>query len=184
MSDDQSKDQDFVEVMESPVVVSYNFSAGYSTSKFLRGTKEGKVIGQRSSITGKVTVPPRGSDPETGTPTTEEVELGHTGTVISFTVVHIPIPNNPIQPPYIIANILLDGADQTFIQLVSECDNSQVQMGTRLEAVWKDESEWVYSAENIKYFRPIDEPLMDIDKLKTDRLAEAAAWVKAQGGDK
>lgn len=175
-------DKDFVEVMESPVVLSYNFSAGFATAKFLRHAKKGKLVGQRSSVTGKVTIPPRGADPETGTPTTEEVELAQTGTVISFTVVHLPIPNNPIQPPYIIANILLDGADQTFIHLVSECDNDAVEMGTRLQAVWKDESEWEYSAENIKYFRPIDEPVMDIDKLKADRLAEAAAWVKAKGG--
>jgi hypothetical protein len=159
-------------------VLDYNFSAGRATSKFLRGCKEGKILGQRSSVTGKVIVPPRGSDPETGTPTTEEVELSHKGTVISFTVVHIPIPNNPIQPPYIIANIVLDGSDQTFIHLVSECNNDEIQIGTRLEAVWKDQSEWDYSLENIKYFKPSNEPAIDVDKLKADRLAEAAKHAK------
>ena len=174
--------KDFVEIMESPIVLKYNFSAGRATSKFLRSTKEGKLVGQRSPKTGKIIIPPRGSDPETGTATVEEVELSDKGTVISFTIVHIPIPNNPIQPPYIIANLVLDGADQTFIHLVSECNNEDIQIGTRLEAVWKDKSEWDYSLENIKYFRPIDEPPADIDKLKAERLAEAAEWVKKQGG--
>ena len=182
MSEDNSQDQDSVEIMESPIVLTYNFSAGRATSNFLREMKKGNLYGQRSSKPGKVIIPPRGSDPETGTATHEEVELSNKGTVISFTIVHIPIPNNPIQPPYIIANIVLDGADQTFIHLVSECENDQIQQGTRLEAVWKDESEWDYTFENIKYFRPIDEPIVDIDELKAKRLAEAEAWVKANGG--
>ena len=178
---EQKKTDDFVKVMESPIVLKYNFSAGYATSKFLRGCKEGKIIGQRSSVTGKVIVPPRGSDPETGTPTVEEVELGNKATVISFTIVHIPIPNNPIQPPYIIANMVLDNSDQTFIHLISECDNSSVQMGTRVEAIWKDKAAWDYTFENIKYFRPINEPVVDIDKLKAARLAEAAKHANKGG---
>jgi len=172
------KISDFVEVMESPVVLTYNFSAGYATTKFLRGCKEGKLIGQRSPFTGKVIAPPRGSCPESGVPTTDEVELKDTGTVMSFTIVHIPIPNNPIQPPYIIANIVLDGCDQTFIHLVSECNNADIQIGSRLKAVWKDKSEWDYSLENIKYFKPLNEPAIDVDKLRADRLAEAKKHVK------
>jgi uncharacterized OB-fold protein len=169
---------DFVEIMESPIVLDYNFSAGRATSKFLREVKKGRLVGQRSSVTGKVIVPPRGADPETGTPTEEEVVLTDKATVISFTIVHIPIPNNPIQPPYIIANLVLDDSDQTFIHLISDCDNNAIQMGSRVQAVWKDESEWDYTLENIKYFRPTDEPVVDIDQLRSDRLAEAAKHAK------
>ena len=182
MSDDnKSEDKGFVEVMESPVVLSYDFSAGRATSRFLREMKEGRIVGQRSPVTGKIIIPPRGADPETGTPTGDDVELSQKGTVISFTIVHLPIPGNPIQPPYIIANMVLDGSDQTFIHLVSECDNDTIQMGSRVEAVWKDQSEWDYSFENIKYFRPIDEPLMDIDQLQEERQAAAADWVWTHG---
>jgi uncharacterized OB-fold protein len=184
MSDEKvSDDKGFVKMITSPIVLSYDFSAGSATSRFLREMKNGRIFGQRSSATGKIIIPPRGSDPETGTPTTLDVELSQRGTVISFTVVHLPIPGNPIEPPYIIANIVLDGADQSFIQLVSECDNDSVQMGSRVEAVWKDQAEWDYSFENIKYFRPIDEPLMDIDRLRAERQAAAAAWVDANGSE-
>jgi len=176
------KVSDFVEVMESPVELRFDFSAGYATAKFLRGCKEGKLIGQRSPATGKVIAPPRGSCPESGMPTIEEVELKDTGTVISFTIVHIPIPNNPIQPPYIIANIVLDGCDQTFIHLISECNNADITIGTRLKAVWKDKSEWDYTLENIKYFKPSGEAAIDVDKLRSDRLAEAKNHI--QGGAK
>lgn len=178
----EKKISDTVEVMESPVVLYYNFSAGYATSKFLRGCKEGKLIGQRSPGTGKVTAPPRGACPETGVPTVDEVQLKDTGTVMSFTIVHIPIPNNPIQPPYIIANLVLDECDQTFIHLISECNNADIQIGTRVKAVWKDKSEWDYTLENIKYFKPTGEAAIDVDKLKASRLAEAKKHIK--GGAK
>ena len=176
MSD--KKVSDFVEVMESPIVLRYDFSAGYATSKFLRCCKEGKLIGQRSPVTGKVIAPPRGSCPESGVPTVDEVELKDSGTVISFTIVHIPIPNNPIQPPYIIANIVLDNCDQSFIHLISECNNADVKIGTRVKAVWKDKSEWDYSLENIKYFKPTNEAAIDVDKLRAERLAEAQKHIK------
>ncbi|MCB1615229.1 MAG: hypothetical protein KDI30_04370, partial [Pseudomonadales bacterium] len=92
-------DEGPVEIIESPISLTYNFSAGHATSKFLKAIKEARLVGQRSPITGKITVPPRGSDPETGVATVDEVELSDVATVISFTIVYIPIPNNPIQPP-------------------------------------------------------------------------------------
>lgn len=165
-----SDEKPMVEGFEAPISLHYTFAAGHTISKFLRSMKEGKIVGQRSPKTGKVIVPPRGSCPETGTPTTEEVTLPDTGTVITFTVIHIPIPNNPIKPPFIVANICLDESDQTFIHLVSDCNNDDVKIGTRVKAVWKDKSEWDYSMDNIQYFKPLDEAPVDIEKLKAERL--------------
>ena len=134
-----SEEKQMVEGFESPIELTYNFAAGEATAKFLRQIKKGKIVGQRSDVTGYVSVPPRGACPISGTPMTEEVELPETGTVISFTIVHIPIPNAPVKPPFIVANIVLDECDQTFIHLVSECDNEKLQIGERVKAVWKDE---------------------------------------------
>lgn len=160
-----------VEIIESPIYMDYTFAAGRATSRFLRSIKEGKLVGQRSPKTGKVIVPPRGSDPETGVPTVEEVQLPETATVITFTVVYIPIPNSKVQPPFIVANLVLDDSDQTFIHLVSGCDNKDVKIGTRVKAVWKDKSEWDYGLDNIAYFQPIEgEAPVDIDELKAQRL--------------
>ena len=52
--------------------------------------------------------------PGCGVATEEELELPDTGAVESFTIVHIPIPGNPIVPPYVCAMIRLDGADISF----------------------------------------------------------------------
>ena len=173
-----------IELIECPVVLDYNFSAGAAPTRFLRGMKQGKLTGQRSPLTGKVIVPPRGACPESGLPTTEEVPLPDTATVITFTIVYLPIPTSKLDPPFIVANLVLDGSDQTFIHLVSGCANEDVKIGMRVKAVWKDKSEWDYSMDNIAYFEPTGEPPVDIEALKAKRLEEAKRHVTAKGGNK
>lgn len=167
---------DKVEGFESPINLKYTFAAGAATTKFLNAIQQGRIVGQRSSVTGFVSVPPRGACPISGTPMTEEVNLPETGTVISYTIVHIPIPNAPVQPPFVVANIVLDDSDQTFIHLVSECDNEKLAIGERVKAVWKDQSEWGLSLENIKYFVPTGEGAVDIAELKAQRLQATESY--------
>lgn len=174
-----SEEKKMVEGFESPIELKYTFAAGAATSKFLREIKKGRIVGQRSEVTGFVSVPPRGACPISGTPMTEEVELPETGTVVSFTIVHIPIPNAPVEPPFVVANIVLDESDQTFIHLVSECDNDKLRIGERVKAVWKDESEWDLTLENIKYFVPTGEDAVDIQALKAKRLKETEKYRNA-----
>lgn len=174
-----SEEKPMIEGFESPINLKYSFAAGHATSKFLRSIREGRIVGQRSNVTGFVSVPPRGACPISGTPMTEEVELPETGTVVSFTIVHIPIPNAPVKPPFIVANIVLDESDQTFIHLVSECDNEKLQIGERVKAVWKDESEWDLTLENIKYFVPTGEEPVDLKALKAQRLKETEKYRNA-----
>jgi uncharacterized OB-fold protein len=181
MSVDKSavSDKDLVEGFESPINLKYSFAAGAATAKFLREIKKGRIVGQRSAVTGYVSVPPRGACPISSTPTVEEVVLPETGTILSFTIVHIPIPNAPIQPPFVIANIVLDESDQTFIHLVSECDNESLEIGQRVKALWKPEEEWGLTSENIKYFVPLDEPITDVAELKAKRMAETEKYRNA-----
>ena len=169
-----SEEKALIEGFESPIELKYSFAAGAATTVFLNEIKQGRIIGQRSSVTGLVSVPPRGACPISGTPMTEVVQLPETGTVISFTIVHIPIPNAPVKPPFVVANIVLDEADQTFIHLISECDNDKLRIGERVKAVWKDQADWSLSIENIKYFVPTGEEPVDIVALKQQRLAAAA----------
>lgn len=174
-----------VEGFNSPINLKYTFAAGAATSKFLNEIKRGNIVGQRSDVTGFVSVPPRGACPISGTPMSEEVKLPETGTVISFTIVHIPIPNAPVQPPFVVANIVLDQSDQTFIHLVSECDNDKLAIGERVKAVWKEESEWGLTLENIKYFVPTGEGAIDINALKEQRMKETQSYrTKQMEGDR
>ena len=153
-----SEEQDMITGIETPIYLQYNFTAGKAPARFLSQVKKGVLTGQRCPRCANVYIPPRGSCAACGVATKEEVALPNKATVQSFTIVAIPIPNNPIQPPYVIANLVVDGANLSFIHLMSECVNEEVHIGQRVEAVWKPEEEWGYAMDNIRYFKPLDEP--------------------------
>jgi len=149
---------DDVTIAITPINLAYMHSASHEESRFLRAVKEGRVVGQRCPKCHKVYIPPRGACPEDGVPTTDEVELADKGTVTTFCVVNVPFLGQSIEPPYVSAYVLLDGADIAFQHLILECDASEVRMGMRVEAVWKPREEWRYSLENVSHFRPTGEP--------------------------
>lgn len=150
----------------SPVNLEYMYAASPEESKFFRGLAEGRLVGQRCPKCQKVYVPPRGACPVDGVPTTDEVELPDRGTVTTFCIVNVPFQGQKIEPPYVSAYVLLDGADIAFLHLILECEASEVRMGMRVEAVWKPREEWTTDLNNIKYFRPTGEPDADYDTYK------------------
>ena len=160
-----SAEEEAVTGIEAPIYLKYRFTAGKAPARFLSRVREGVLTGQRCPKCSNVYIPPRGSCPACGIPTEEEVVLPDKGTVQSFTVVAIPIPNNPIQPPFIVANLVLDGANISFIHLMSECVNEEVHIGQRVQAVWKPQEEWTWSMDNIRYFRPIEEPDVPVEMI-------------------
>jgi uncharacterized protein len=157
---------DGVTILETPIHVDYRFTAGLAQSRFLKGLTEGRFLGQRCPRCGKVYVPPRGSCPTDGVPTTDEVELGNTGTVTTYCVVNVPFQGQAIEIPYICAQVLLDGANIAFMALIQEIPADQVRMGLRVEAVWVPPEELGPSMASVRYFRPTGEPDADYDSYK------------------
>jgi uncharacterized protein len=147
-----------VTMITTPVRLRYQHSASAEESRYLRGLKDGKIVGQRCPACGKVYVPPRGACPTDGVPTTTDVELPDVGTVTTFCVVNVPFQGQRIPSPYVAASVLLDGADIAFQHLILGCDPADVRMGLRVRAVWKPREEWGTTAENISHFEPTGEP--------------------------
>ena len=145
---------DPVRSIQTPISLEYRYTPGLAASRFLRAVAEGRLIGQRCPVCGKVYVPPRGSCPTDGVPTGEEVELPDRGTITTFCVVNVPFAGHTIEMPYVAASILLDGADIAFQHLVQEVPADRVHIGMRVEAVWRPREEWVPGLENIRHFRP------------------------------
>lgn len=141
----------------TPTRLEYDYSPGEAATRFLRHVEKGRYVGQRCPKCKKVYVPPRGSCPTCGVATEEEVELANTGTISTFCVVNIPFAGQAVECPYVSATIKLDGADIGFYHLIQEVPYDQVHIGMRVEAVWKERSEWRPTTESIKYFRPIEE---------------------------
>ncbi len=142
----------------TPIHLVYEVGAGRAQSAFLRGMMEHRLLGQRCSGCHKVYVPPRGCCPTCGITTEDEVEVAHDGTVTTFCVVNIPFEGQLIDPPYICAAVLLDGADTPLFHLVGGCPVDEVRMGSRVRAVWVDDDAMAPTLESIRYFEPNGEP--------------------------
>ncbi len=161
-----SEDGDAVTGIVSPVNLAYDYAASPEESAFFRGLAEGRLLGQRCPKCHKVYVPPRGACPVDGVPTTDEVELPDHGTVTTFCIVNVPFLGQKIEPPYVSAYVLLDGADIAFLHLILGVDADEVRMGMRVKAVWKPRDEWGTTIENISHFEPTGEPDADYESYK------------------
>ena len=150
----------------TPVSLDYDYAASPEESLFYRGLNEGRIMGQRCPTCEKVYIPPRSACPVDGTPTAEEIELSHTGTVTTFCIVNVPFLGQKITPPYVSAYVLLDGADIAVLHLILGMPADEVRMGMRVKAVWKPNDEWTFSLENIDHFEPTGEPDADYDTYK------------------
>ena len=161
-----NQEQEPIELLRLPISLEYLYSAGQSASRFLRGIKEGKLLGQRCPVSGKVYFPSRGSSPKHGVPFEGDVvELPDTGTLVTYAIVRVPSENIPLELPYIAVQVLLDGAD-TVLMHVLKCDLDEVRMGMRVKATWKPKEEWDTSVGNILYFEPTGEPDADYETYK------------------
>ena len=109
--------------------------------RFAKGLLEGRIIGQKSPISGKVYVPGRGYDnlERVLLHESDEVVVADKGAVTSFTVI------TPVQyygqketEPYIRCSIILDGADSPIIGVdIRDIPVDQFRIGMRLGAHWK-----------------------------------------------
>ncbi len=150
----------------TPVNLDYVYAASPEESDFFNALAEGRILGQRCPVCQKVYVPPRGACPVDGVPTTDEIELPDRGTITTFCIVNVPFLGQRIEPPYVSAYVLLDGADIAIQHLVQEIPADEVRMGMRVEAVWKPRDEWGTSIENISHFRPTGEDDADYETYR------------------
>lgn len=145
--------------LRQPIAVQYEWSAGPNATSHLSGLMEGRLIGKRCPSCSLVYFPPRnGVCPKCAAILGDDVEVGPKGTITTFCIVNVPFLGQKVKIPYVAAQIMLDGADISMQHLVQECEAHDVRIGMRVEAVWKDRSEWGPTLESIAHFRPTGEP--------------------------
>ena len=154
-----------VTYIKTPIAIHYDYSIGVGSSTFMRAIREGRILGSRCPDTGKVYVPPRLTSVETASPMSELVELPDRGVVYTYCIVNIKFYDQVLEIPYAYAYIVLDGADSAIMHLIQECPVEDIRPGMRVQAVWKDPSEWTESMENIRYFKPTGEADLPIDTI-------------------
>lgn len=150
----------------TPIRLDYRYTPGTESSSFLRGMKEGKLLGRRCPSCHKVYFPARAVCSMCGEAFTETVEVKDTGTMVTFAVVNVNFANRVIDLPYVTAEVVFDGADTTSMVLLSGVAPEEARMGMRVKAHWVPESEWDYSLANIDYVEPLDEPDAPYESFK------------------
>jgi uncharacterized OB-fold protein len=87
------------------------------------------------------------------------VEVGQAGTVRAMSVIHLEFVGQKQPPPYIYAEIMLDGATTRLIHNVAGIDMTKakdlVKPGTRVRAVWRETR--TGSLDDISHFELIDQ---------------------------
>lgn len=144
-----------------------------SRASYAQGLLDGKFIGQRSPITGKVSIPSKGYDNVSSIMLGPEhyVELGSTGTAVSYTVITpIQYQGQTKTEPYVSAVIFLDGADQPLAQQeITGIPISEFRVGMRLRAIFKPSEQrsvasvcnswaWCTTGDVIERWEPTGEP--------------------------
>jgi uncharacterized OB-fold protein len=162
-----------VEISTHLISLPYNDTLYPHNARYAQGLLDGKFIGQRSPVSGKVSLPSKGYDPIARVMMTQanDVELAHTGTVVSYTVVTpLEYLGQKETEPYLSATILLDGADQTLPQQdIRNIPTDQFRVGMRLRAIFKPPAErnvdavdndWMYPTigDVVEHWEPTGEP--------------------------
>jgi len=142
------------------VVLPYNWALGQTWSRFFDALKEEKILGTRCRSCLKVLVPARSFCPGCYKDMEEWVEVGQEGSVETWCLVNYRYPGQTLEPPYVIAQIRLDGASCGFTHLVGGFDltrpdevRQRMRRGMRVRAVWREEKRG--DIHDIAYFRPL-----------------------------
>jgi uncharacterized OB-fold protein len=119
-----------------------------------------RIMGVRSSDGEGALLPPREIDDLSHKPTGTWLEVKQTGTVLAMSIIYLEFVGQKQPPPYIYAEIKLDGASTRLIHSVAGIDMSRakelVKPGTRVRAVWRDTR--TGSLEDISHFELLDPP--------------------------
>jgi uncharacterized protein len=140
--------------VDGQVDIHYRYSYGEHYDRFYREMRDNRrIMAVKCAKCGAVLLPPRPYCGFCYTPVEDWVEVSDKGTLMTYTVVHLPFIGQPTEPPYTYAFIMLDGADVQFPHILGEVDEKDVRVGMRLEAVWAEERKG--TLHDIKYFRPV-----------------------------
>lgn len=134
----------------------YKRSLGPVIGAFMTGLASQRLLGIRNGA--QVMCPPLEWDPRTGTELQHDalVEVGPAGTVVSWTWVPKPSAQHPLDRPFALALIRLDGADTCLTHAVDAGSLDAMSTGMRVAPRWRPER--VGHITDIEAFVPGEQP--------------------------
>ena len=140
MSDTRTEPKKENMVMEHLVSLTYRERLTPNLNRFVDELLEGRIVGHKCPVCGRVYVPPKGYCPldVVATGPENEVAVSDTGTVSGFTIVTpVAYYGQKETQPFVYASVLLDGADSPLGgQDIVGIPHDQLQAGLRVKAIW------------------------------------------------
>lgn len=119
----------------------------------------GRIVGIRCTKCHSVLLPPRELCDVCYVPTGTWAEIADKGVLQAFSIIHLKFIGQTREPPYVYAEIILDGASTKIIHILDGVDIAaaprDLKPGMRVKAVWKAERKG--SLSDISHFE-LDEP--------------------------
>jgi uncharacterized OB-fold protein len=141
MTDAKAPEADGAVMMDRFVTITYHDQLPPATVRFAKALVDGRILGQKCPVCGRVFVPPKGYCPLDVVILGEqhELEVSDKGTVTGFTIVApVRYYGQTKTEPFVYASVLLDGASGTIGgQNITGLPSDQVRAGLRVRAVWK-----------------------------------------------
>lgn len=144
---------DAVRLWPGSIPVSHRYTAGLAGERFFRAlAEEGVFVASRCARCSVVSCPPAAFCERCLDAVYEELEVGPSGTLESFTVVRIGLDGEPLAAPVVVGLIRLDGADTCLVHRVAG-DPAALTVGIALEAVLRDPGVRTGSLDDVEHFR-------------------------------
>ena len=151
---DKPAHPDAVRLWPGSIPMSYRYTAGLAGERFFRALAErGVFLATRCPRCSVVSCPPVAFCERCLEATEEEVEVGPSGTLASFTVVRIGFDGEPLAAPVAVGLIRLDGADTCLVHRVAG-DPTALSVGMGVVAVLRDPGARTGSLDDVEHFRP------------------------------
>lgn len=120
-----------------------------------------RILGVQCPSCGSVLLPPREFCDACFQRTGQWVDVADTGVLQAFSVIHLEFVGQVRKPPYIYAEIVLDGSATRLIHTIEgispEEAREKLKPGMRVRAVWKEGTEPTGSLDDISHFEVIEQ---------------------------
>jgi len=150
-----------VGVIEYKLELPYRHSYGVHYGRLFDHLKQGRILGSKCPQCAGVLVPPRAYCDVCYVRTEQLLDVKDTGRLQAFSVIHLEFIGQTRKPPYVYAEVVLDGSTTRLIHTVAGIDVTraaeELWVGMPVKAVWKDPELRMGTLNDIDYFEPAPE---------------------------
>ena len=138
------------------IPIASRYTAGVAGQKFFQALKEEeKILGTFCSNCNVTYVPMKLFCERCFAELNETVDVGDSGKLVSFCVVHLDLDGKKINPAQIVGLIELENSQAKIVHLLGETNPSDLRVGMKVKAVWKMPLGREGKITDIQYFKPI-----------------------------